>query len=375
MSASDVLLVSASTGTGHRRAAEALRTALLQREPQRVVRHVDLLELAPRWVRAAYGDAYELMASRAPWLWRHVYHRTDAPDGDRARWGPLAQRTLFREFRRLLLSRPWSVCVCTHFLPGQLAAGGSGFPPFGMVVTDLTLHHFWAQPRVRRFFVGTPALAAELGSRVPGARIDVTGIPVDPRFAAPPSREEARVSLGLDPRRPVVLVMGGGLGLGVEETALAAASARVEGLQVLAVCGRNAAAAERLRAHRGDGRLLASGYVSDVERYIAAADLVVTKPGGLTTSEVLAVGRPLLLTRPIPGQEEGNTRVLVAAGTAVEAPTSEAVRRELERVLGEPGARAALNALTSAARAAGRPSAAADVAEAVRREYLRRAAA
>src|SRR5688572_14763661 len=119
----DVLVVSASTGTGHMQAADALRQCLNQTRPELEVQHIDLLALAPRWVRAAYGDGYELMATRAPWLWRELYRRTDSPAPDLARWGPVIHRTLFYEFHRLLRSRPWSICLCTHYLPGQLAAG------------------------------------------------------------------------------------------------------------------------------------------------------------------------------------------------------------------------------------------------------------
>lgn len=363
-----VLVVSASTGTGHARAAEALRGALLDREPGFRVEHVDLLDLAPRWVRAAYGSGYELVVARAPWLWERIYRRTDGEDGDRARWGPLAQRLLFREFRRLLLASPWRVCLCTHFLPCQLAAGRAGLPPFALAVTDFTLHRYWVQPGVRRYFVATDALAAELRPRVRGARVDATGIPVSAAFADAVPRAAARRALGLDAGRRTVLVMGGGLGLGVAEMAMATLASGVEELQVVAVCGRSAEAKARLE---GLGlppeRLRVCGYVETVEQYLAAADVVVTKPGGLTSSEALAMGRPLLLTRAIPGQEVGNTRALVSAGAAVSAPDARALRGAVEAVFGTPGL---LPALAGAARRIGRPGSAPAVAEAVRTEYL-----
>lgn len=295
-----VLIVSASTGTGHTRAGEALKQAFAERDPAFRIEHVDLLDLTPGWVRAAYGDGFEMVVARAPWLWRELYRRTEAPDGDPARWGPVAQRLLFREFHRLLLSVPWQLCLCTHFLPSQLAAGHPGLPPFALVITDFTLHRYWAQPRVKRYFVATEALA--------------------------------------------------------------------EGLQILAVCGRNEAVADRLRS-RGvpEERLRVFGYMNNIELAIAAADLVVTKPGGLTTSEALALGRPLLLTRPIPGQEEGNTRALTAAGAALEATNPLELRETLERVFRDPGV---LSKLAGAARSMGRSHAAQTIVGAIRREYI-----
>ncbi|HEV2734905.1 MAG TPA: glycosyltransferase [Longimicrobiaceae bacterium] len=181
-------------------------------------------------------------------------------------------------------------------------------------------------------------------------------------------RADARQALGLDAGHRTVLVMGGGLGLGVEEMAMATLASRVEDLQVVAVCGRNAEAKARLEGVRlPPERLRVCGYVDAVEHYLAAADVVVTKPGGLTSSEALAVGRPLLLTRAIPGQEVGNTRALVSAGAAVSAPDGRALREAVEAVFGTEGL---LGELADAARRIGRPGSAPAVAEAVRAEYL-----
>jgi processive 1,2-diacylglycerol beta-glucosyltransferase len=362
-----VLIVSASTGTGHLRAAEALREAFVARDPAREVHHVDLLATAPRGVRAVYGTGYEMVAERAPALWGRVYRATDGATADLARWGPAANRLLFRDFRRLLLARAWNVCVTTHFLPGQLAAGRPGLPPFAMVVTDFTLHRFWVQPRVRRVFVATGAMAAELRVRVPGVRVDATGIPVAPAFAAAPPRDEARRTLGLDPERRVALVMGGGLGLGVEEAALAALDAAPGDVQVVAVCGRNEAARARLASLAlAPGRLAVHGFAQGMERFLAAADVVATKPGGLTTSEALALGRPLVLTRAIPGAEDGNLRALTDAGAALSGQDAASLREAFRRAFGTPGV---LEALSAAARGLGRADAAADVAARVDREY------
>lgn len=366
MRRSDVLVVSASTGTGHLRAAQALRDALLARDPAARVEHVDLLTLAPRLVRATYGSGYELVAARAPRLWNRIYRLTDGDDADRARWAALAAPLLFRAFRRLLRSHPWRLCLCTHFLPCQLAAGGAGLPPFALAITDFTLHRFWVQRGVGRYFVATDALATDLRRRAPGARVDVTGIPVAPAFATAPSRERARAELGMDADRPVAVVMGGGLGLGVEEAVHAALATTPAEVQVVAVCGRNAAARERLASLRlADERLRVYGFVAGVERLLAAADVVATKPGGLTVSEAVALGRPLVLLRPIPGAEEGNTRALVDAGAALAGQDDGAMRAAFGRIFREPGLR---ERLAAGARRIGRPDAAASVAELVERE-------
>lgn len=370
-----ILIASASTGTGHLSAAEALRTTLEERNPEVPVTHVDVLQLAAPFVRTAYGGGFELMAARAPWLWREIYHRTDGQRDD-PRWGAPAERVLFRGFRDLLRSRPWSLVLCTHFLPCQLAAGRGGIP-FALAVTDFTLHRFWVQPGVERYFVATQDLARELRSRVTGASIDVTGIPVRPDLLRALPQAAARAALGLDAGRRTVLVMGGGLGIGVAESVAALMEGGPRDLQILAVCGRNEGARARLQAladaHGGHAQgatapdLRVFGRVDRIPDLMAAADLVVTKPGGLTCSEALALGRPLILTRPIPGHEEENVRALTSAGVALSAPTPADV----------PGAvhlayfhQARLNAMRNAAAEMGQPHAAATIASSVRREFV-----
>lgn len=373
-----VLIVSASAGSGHVRAAEALREAFAQADMGRV-EHVDILELSPAWLRRAYGGGFELVASRAPRVWRQLYARTDGPDPDRARWGPVAERLLFRRFRRLAASGEWSALVCTHFLPCQLAAHRPGFPAFSLVVTDFVVHRYWIQPGVRRYFVATDELAAEFRART-GSVVQATGIPVAAGFGqqrtlVPGTADwrAARAALGFDPAAPLVLVMGGGFGLGIESTVVAALEADVPGLQLMAICGRNDTARQQLLARRlPPERVRILGHVGDVPRLMAAADVVVSKPGGLTLSEALAVGRPLLLTRAVPGQEESNRSHLLRLGAALDASTPQALAAGLRSVFHD-GQR--LAGLTAAARAAGRPDAARDIATAVRRDLLRRRAA
>lgn len=357
----NILLVSASTGTGHRTAAESLRRAYATLHPAYHVEHVDLLDLAPRWVRATYGTGYELIATRAPWLWRQMYHHTDGEAHDRARWSPVAQRLLFSEFQKLLLSRSWNYCLCTHFLPCQLAAGRPGLPPFSLAITDFTVHRFWVQQGVRRFFVATDAMATDLKGRLNNPRVDVTGIPISPRFAEAPNRMAARNSLGIDSRRRVALVMGGGLGIGVEESVREALLHSPPETLIIAITGSNAAVRERLvQLRMPPWRLRIEGYVDDVERFISASDFVITKPGGLTTSEALALGRPLIFTGAIPGQETGNARAVAAAGAALFAEDQGELGGAIRKLSSD--GQLLMGLAVSAARL-GRPGSARDVVE------------
>src|SRR5690606_7458268 len=145
-------------------------------------------------------------ARRAPRVWRELYVRSDGPDEDRAFWGPYAARTLFRPFARLLRSRRWAQCVCTHFLPSQLAAGGAGMPPFSLVITDHTLHRYWVQPRVGTYFVANRDVSRGVRARLPHARIEVTGIPVDPVLSDGVDLAATHAEYGLSGECPIVLI-------------------------------------------------------------------------------------------------------------------------------------------------------------------------
>lgn len=360
MSERPVLIVSASAGNGHARAAEALCEAFAR--AGQPAEHLDVLSLAPRLVKSVYGGGFELLARRAPRVWREIYARSDGPADAPARWGPYAAQVLFREFRRLLRSQPWSHCVCTHFLPAQLAAGLASPVPFSLVVTDYTLHRYWAQPRVRSYFAPNVEVATALRQRLPGARVEITGIPVG-GMCAEQDELRARSALGLTADLPIVLLAGGGLGIGIEASVAAALDAVPADAQLVAACGRNEAAAARLRALGiPSSRLRVFGYVAGLEQMLAAADVVVTKPGGLTTSEALALGRPLVLTRPIPGHEDGNVRYLTQHGAALSASSDEELRGALAAFFSDANLRFRM---AVAARGLGRPDAAARVVAAI----------
>jgi len=310
-------------------------------------------------VRRFYRESFLLVAAHSRKLAYHMYIGTDGEEPDKGPWGHPAQRIMFRRFRRFLAAGRWSDAVCTHFLPLQLSRRDEA-RPMHLVVTDWDIHRFWVQPTASSFFVASDAVAATFRRRLPRVPAHVTGIPVAGRFRAELDRAAARRQLGLDARAPVVLIMGGGWGLGVAEMARSALATSIPGLAVLAVCGANACAYDAL-AGESPARLRTFGFVEDVAPLIAAADLVVSKPGGVTTSETLALGRPLLLTRGLPGHEDRNSRALVDMGAARFAEGGR-LTGEIQAFFGDALLR---ESWTRAALVAGRPEAAARIASVV----------
>ena len=191
-------------------------------------------------------------------------------------------------------------------------------------------------------------------------RIHVTGIPVMPAFAKAPDRAQCAQAFGLDPQRKTLLLMGGGAGLGSLDTIAARLLALPGDFQLIVLAGKNAAALAALQALAGQypGRLLAQGFTSEVERLMACADLVITKPGGLTTSECLALGLPMIVNSPIPGQEERNADYLLEQGVALKAFDAVTLEYRVRLLLEHPEQ---LQAMRAKALALGRPRAALDV--------------
>ena len=225
-------------------------------------------------------------------------------------WARLARRL----HARLRAFDP-DVVVATQMIPAALFSSiktrhGLAVPALG-VLTDFGMHDLWLQPGTDRYCVPHESIAAAPAAGPVAARISATGIPLMPGFRDPPSQREARLQLHLDPDAPVVLVLGGGLGLGVEAVA-ARLLAGVPGVHVLVLAGRNASALAKLGelAARYPGRLCARGWTERTEVFLRAADVVVGKPGGLTAAEALACGRPLLAARCLRGQESFNVRFL-----------------------------------------------------------------
>jgi processive 1,2-diacylglycerol beta-glucosyltransferase len=208
------------------------------------------------------------------------------------------------------------------------------------------------------YFAATAEVAFRMTALgVDPAGIHVTGIPVMPAFRAPGSRADCAARLGLDPQRRTILLMGGGAGLGKLDAVAERLLALPHDFQLIVMAGKNLPALQALQALalRYPGRLLAQGYTDRVEQLMACADLVITKPGGLTTSECLAMGLPMIINTPIPGQEERNADFLLEQGVALKAIDAVTLDYRIGLLMTHPEK---LADMAAKARALGRPDAA-----------------
>jgi processive 1,2-diacylglycerol beta-glucosyltransferase len=348
-----VLLLSVSAGAGHVRAAQALAAHAALDFPQLDVCHVDVMTLVPGWFRKVYSDWYMKLASGLPEAWGWLYRKTDHEPGgslpERARRlvQRLCARRLFDEVARY---RP-DVIVCTHFLPAEILATahlrGEIDAPVWVQVTDFDLHQMWLHEGTAGYFVANEELGWRLQALgVPASRAVISGIPVMPGFTNRPDRGNAAARFALDPTRMTVLMMGGGGGLGLDASLIRQLLEQHPDLQLVVMCGRNQtllATLQQLRGHFTD-RLVPLGFTDEVPALMACADLAITKPGGLSTSECLVSGLPMLLVNPIPGQEERNAAWLMQEGVALRADDPVTLQFRLARLLQDRSALARMRA-------------------------------
>lgn len=364
-----ILVLSASVGAGHLRAAQAMELALRSCAPQAAVRNVDILTLTNAVFRRVYAKAYLDLVNKAPHLLGYLYDLTDEarPTGARRdRLHLLAQRVNLRRVINLLREEPWDMVVNTHFLPADLVATlhrrRRRAPRQVTVVTDFDAHGMWVNQPCERYYVATEEAALSLTHwGVDRERISVTGIPIHPGFAEPKTPAGCRARHGLAPDRPLVLLLAGGFGVGPVERMLDEILKIERPLSVVAIAGRNEALRARLASAPVPGRhrLHAVGFTTEIDEFMRAADIIVSKPGGLTTSEALACGAVMAIINPIPGQESRNSDYLLEHGAAIKINALSALAYKLESLLADP---ARLARLRAASLSLGHPDAARRIA-------------
>ncbi len=364
-----ILVLSASVGAGHICAAQAMELALKAASPGATIRNVDVLTLTGAVFRRVYAKAYLDLVNRAPHLLGYIYDLTDAArktGKHRDRLHALGQRVNLSKVIELLGSEPWDMVVNTHFLPADIIATlhrrRKPAPRQVTVVTDFDAHGFWVNQPCERYFVATEEAALSLSHwGVARGDVEVTGIPIHPVFNEAMTREACRGKHGIATDRPVVLLLAGGFGVGPIERMLEEILRVERPLSVVAIAGKNEALRSRLakavvpKQHR----VHAVGFTTEIDEFMRAADLVVTKPGGLTTSEVLACGAAMAIVNPIPGQESRNSDYLLEHGAAIKINSLASLAYKLGGLLADGGR---IERLRASARALGHPGAAADIA-------------
>jgi processive 1,2-diacylglycerol beta-glucosyltransferase len=334
-----IAILTLSVGYGHVRAAEVIERAVADGDTRVELRCLDAIDLSHSWFDWIYVRPYWWMLRHAPTMWRRLFERRQ-----QKRHRSTAPRWVFRHGCSDVLGELEAfapdLVVATEIAAAEMAALGKREgcfdAPVLAVLTDFHGEPPWVQREIDFYCVASEEARAQLiGWGVSPNRILFSGIPIDPAFACTYNRQQILQSLGLSERHPVVLVMAGGMGPAPVDRIVQSLEFCKLPVQVIAVTGRDRVMKARVDQLRGKVAvdIRTFGWTDDVPSLMAAADLLITKPGGLTTAEAMAMGVPMVLTHPIPGPEERHVRYLVEQGVAVAAQTLKDVPRMASRIL------------------------------------------
>ncbi|MFT3785795.1 MAG: glycosyltransferase [Tepidisphaeraceae bacterium] len=370
-----ILVLSASVGAGHLRSAQAIELALKELAPEVHVKSVDVLTLTNAAFRRVYGQGYLDMAQHAPHLTGFIYDMMDRPMNKPASTSDAVRKLLQRAnvgkivdlLRGKDEGQPWDVIVNTHFLPTELIAELRRKRKIETkqitVTTDFDTHRLWVHEPCDGYTTAVTEGARYLEYfGVDPNRIRVTGIPIHLAFSKRADRDACLEKHDLDGSRPVVLQLAGGFGVGPIGQIFEQIVQIETPLQIVAVCGKNEKVRKQVEQIAVPRRHKAKvmGFTTEIDELMAAADIVVTKPGGLTTSESLARGCAIAIANPFPGQEVRNSDFLLENGAAIRINNVPTLRYKLGDLLADPKR---LTKMQQAAASLANPRAAYDVAE------------
>lgn len=341
-----ILILYASLGSGHISAAKALRQAF-SHFPGVDVQIEDALEHASPILREALTTVYERLSERAPRLYRVIYEGSDVEDleesiNDNLLFAKI-ERPFLKDLERLVKDSHSDAIICVQQIPSRLLQlldrEGELPQPHYVVVTDVMAHSTWINPGVEGYFLPSDLTAEVLIQRgVDPSLVHVTGIPVKLELSQPKSKQEMRLRHQLPAEDAVITLFGGGLQTKRVRTIVTKLLESPVSGELVVVAGRNEALLEKLEdvSHGATLRLRKLGMIDYVDDLVVASDLVITKAGGLITSEVLARETPMIIIDPFPGQEEWNADVVAAMGAGIQLRLPSMVPPAVMHLLNQP---------------------------------------
>lgn len=370
-----ILIATVTAGGGHL-AAAAMEEAWRAARPNDTLQKIDLLTLFSQLHRKIYSDGYVKLIERAPELWGMVFAKSDNPKllNQFKRVRKMFPSGSKQRFAQAVTNFKPDAVICTHYLPLEtlsvLRERNDGSHPFvTSIVTDFEAHALWMASCVDLYCVAAEETKARLVARGAEAEnVVATGIPIAAKFSSKIDTKLVRKNYGLRDDLPVLLVLSGGFGMGPVAEILTALD-KVDGqFQTIVVTGRNNELRRELAVQNHAHPTHVLGFSTNMHELMAIADLIITKPGGLTSSEALAMGRPLFILNPIPGQEAANSDFLLERGAAAKVNRVEDLPFRIEQLLGSKK----LSDMAKAAKKLGRPRSAENICDEILARMERR---
>lgn len=343
-----LLIVSCSTGSGHFRAAEALRLTAQKLYPEAQVLHIDLADYLSGLARIIGVSSYNSLVHKIPQIYKLIYFLTDRP---------LTQKFLYfikpilqlgaKKFLKKVADYAPDCIISTQFTP-QLILPKKSTIPIDTIITDYHAHRIWLAPNVRNFFVASEDTKKEL--EIVGIKSIVAGIPIHPRFTAVKDTGALKTKLGIDNNWPTVLVMPMSRGGIIAKEAANTIFSYNKNINVVAISGRDNLETfrdfEEIKKSRQcpapeqglmrGGKFIIMKQAENIDEWMRVADIIVGKAGGLAITEAMHLQKPLIIINPIPGQEDYNTAYLEKNHLGLKANSSDDLARKIQLIISHP---------------------------------------
>lgn len=313
-----ILILYASAGSGHKKAAEAILRSVKARSLD--AEALDVVSFMSPWVARLYTDGYTALISRFACVWGLLYFISDVPALKlfNVHMRRFLNAFLCPKLATYLLRMKPDLVISTQFLASEIVSYAK--MKFALktklvtVITDFKVHNFWLSPNTDLYCCAHETTRDILiEKKIPMERIAVTGIPLDEKFLKACDTGILRQKFGLKSYLPTVLLVTGGIGAGPLEEIVGMLKDEV---QLLVVCGYNKALYERLRREPHENVKI-FGFVDNMEELMRVSQLMITKAGGLSIAEGLAMGLPMLFFLIIPGQEAHNAKFVQREGAGL----------------------------------------------------------
>jgi len=365
MSPKRIILMYISEVSGHRNAALSIEKAVRILEPGVEILNINAFNYTNPVAEKVTNSIYMGIIKMAPKIWDYLY--------DNPRIVKKVERTKKKihkanspKLKKLFDKFNPDMVICTQAFPcGMVADYKDTYAsklPLVAVLTDYIPHSYWIYDSVDYYITPSEDVGAKLINKgVSKHKVKSLGIPFDPKFSEPLEKDKLMHKYKLNPGVPIVLIMGGGQGLGPIKTIVRAFEKTKAKIQEIVVTGTNKKLYKSLKRKikKYKNNILLFGYVQHINELMHLADIVVSKPGGVTTAEVLAKGKPMIIIKPLPGQEASNTRYLVEKGAAIKLDKPRKINLIIDELINNPHK---LNHLSESAKNISKPNSSLDIA-------------
>ncbi|QCX33411.1 UDP-N-acetylglucosamine--LPS N-acetylglucosamine transferase [Caloramator sp. E03] len=317
-----VLALSVSAGTGHFKAAKAIKNYFESNYKNVEMNIIDTLKYINPLINKIVIGSYLKSIKVTPKIYAKLYEHADE-DETISSFSEIANHILSIKIKNLILDTNPDIILCTHPFPLEMVSilkrkGKISIPAVG-VLTDYAIHSFWFYECIDGYIIPNEDFIDEAVEK--GAEIDTLyplGIPVEQKFLISIDKNKAKQQLGFDINKPSILLMGGSLGIGNIKKIYETLSSSPLDIQIIVCTGRNYRLKEKIEdIHRfTQKKSLILSYTENINTIMCATDILITKPGGLTIAESLVKGLPIIINSTIPGHEEKNANYLINSGIA-----------------------------------------------------------